>query len=611
MRNGEGACEPEAFPVGETTVTWIVHDGSHSATCDQIVAVADVETAEISDWPEDLVGDLAVPNDPGACDAVVEIGAPTVQDNCPDNTTITCTRDDGAPCCIGGADAGCNPVPFPVTDPEGHPDNCVAVTVCINEGQFDEACRDHKVCVFDNEPPSFACPADVVIDATAGACYAEVSIDQPDYTDNCSANTTCACTRSDGFPCDEPFYGSDEHCSYTPTVVTWTCSDGVNADDCTFTVTVMDNESPNVVAPGDIIKNAPLGQCEIEVDPGMAACKDNCGCARGLSCLLPGRWPFMLGHLPPSVRPHWTWLCNDCSMNQDHQTQTITVRHGFTPEIELCHDGVDFPDDFTLPMTFEFADCDTGDTFSWCYEMEFVNRGLSEPPLGGGMFIEVPRYDNSGNDLCEMDITCLSVKDMFHSLRRTVYLPTNWPLADGEPDIDAFVGLLEDHDECLPLGDVDNSNTVDVTDWAIVVYHDERVCDPAYCEVLPAYCDTAPPTAALRPDINGDFVICQNCPTIPLAANDYFVLNETLGLAPGDPRCCDAAAAVASPAHEVPIATLIEMGLDDARKIDFDSNGVFDYVDVTLFLMGAEPATTVEALKRTEVSRDLSVPRVR
>ncbi len=63
---------PATFPIGNTTVTWTVTDGSENiATCEQIVTVTDVELPTIT-CPEDI----------NACSNIIELVEPDVYDNC-------------------------------------------------------------------------------------------------------------------------------------------------------------------------------------------------------------------------------------------------------------------------------------------------------------------------------------------------------------------------------------------------------------------------------------------------------------------------------------------------------------------------------------------------
>ena len=74
----DGLTLADPFPVGTTTVTWTVTDAAgNSSSCQQTVTVNDVAAPSIT-CPADVV----TSNDAERCDATVEIGSPTVADNC-------------------------------------------------------------------------------------------------------------------------------------------------------------------------------------------------------------------------------------------------------------------------------------------------------------------------------------------------------------------------------------------------------------------------------------------------------------------------------------------------------------------------------------------------
>ena len=86
-------------------MTWTVTDAAgNSATCQQTVTVNDVDDPSIT-CPDDVV----TSNDQGRCDATVEIGSPTVADNC-GVTTPTAVRSDGPHACrsVPGGDDCCD-----------------------------------------------------------------------------------------------------------------------------------------------------------------------------------------------------------------------------------------------------------------------------------------------------------------------------------------------------------------------------------------------------------------------------------------------------------------------------------------------------------------------
>src|SRR5262249_13147383 len=79
-----GLASGAAFPVGPTTNTFRVTDGSgNSSTCSFIVTVVDVEAPNIT-----CPANISQGNDPGLCTAAVSYSAPNGTDNCTGSTTV-------------------------------------------------------------------------------------------------------------------------------------------------------------------------------------------------------------------------------------------------------------------------------------------------------------------------------------------------------------------------------------------------------------------------------------------------------------------------------------------------------------------------------------------
>ncbi|MFN0009106.1 MAG: multicopper oxidase domain-containing protein [Planctomycetota bacterium] len=89
----------------------------------------------------------------------------------------------------------------------------------------------------DPVPPEITCPADITTDTDPGVCSAVVNYDPPVATDDCGVPTV-VCT---------PPPGSTFPKGTTTVTCTATDSDGLTAE-CTFDVTVEDNEPPTVTS---------------------------------------------------------------------------------------------------------------------------------------------------------------------------------------------------------------------------------------------------------------------------------------------------------------------------------------------------------------------------
>ncbi|MCK4678960.1 MAG: HYR domain-containing protein, partial [Bacteroidales bacterium] len=355
---------PDTFPLGNTTVTWIVTDGSgNTAQCTQTVTVDDNENPTIT-----CPADVAVNTDNGLCSASnVALGIPVTDDNCTvadvsndapatfplGNTTVTWTVTDGAgntaqctqtvtvvdnenPTITCPADVAVNTdnglctassvaLGTPVTD-----DNCTVadvsndapatfplgntiVTWTVTDGAGNTAQCTQTVTVDDNENPTITCPADVAVNTDNGFCSASnVALGNPVTDDNCSVADV-----SNDAPTTFPL-GS--------TIVTWTVTDGAgNTAQCTQTVTVDDNENPTITCPADVAVNTDNGLCSASnVALGTPVTDDNCSVA-DVSNDAPATFP--LGNTTV------TWTVTDGAGNTAQCTQTVTVNDNENPTI--------------------------------------------------------------------------------------------------------------------------------------------------------------------------------------------------------------------------------------------------------------------------------------
>ncbi|GIV30933.1 MAG: hypothetical protein KatS3mg029_0284 [Saprospiraceae bacterium] len=116
----------------------------------------------------------------------------------------------------------------------------------------------------DNDPPSINCPNNVSQSNDTGQCNAVVSYPAATATDNCSYTISYSQNSGTSFPVGT-------------TTVTATATDaGGNTDDCTFTVTVTDDEDPAISCPGNISQTNDAGQCSAVVNYNAPSGTDNC-----------------------------------------------------------------------------------------------------------------------------------------------------------------------------------------------------------------------------------------------------------------------------------------------------------------------------------------------
>ncbi len=229
---------PTLFPLGLTTVTWTVTDGSgNTATAQQQVTVTREQLPTITAPANIIVG-----NEEGTCEASeIDLGTPTVTGE--DIPTDGITND--------------SPDIFPV--------GITTVTWTVTDGNGNTSTAEQTVTVSDNQKPVISAPANITVGTDIGDCSARsVNLGQPEFSDNCSIASVINNAPAT-FPIGE-------------TQVMWTATDdsGNTQTDVQF-VTVEDLEAPTITAPADLTINTGTGSCvAINVNLGNPSGTDNC-----------------------------------------------------------------------------------------------------------------------------------------------------------------------------------------------------------------------------------------------------------------------------------------------------------------------------------------------
>jgi hypothetical protein len=236
-----GLASGATFPVGVTTNTYSVTDGTNTTTCSFTVTVVDNEPPVLN-CPSNVI----VNNTPNSCGAIVNYTAPVGTDNCAGTVT---TQTAGLP---SGAT-------FPVgvtTNTYSATDNVGLTTTC-----------SFTVTVIDNEPPALNCPANILVNNTPNVCGAVVNYTAPVGTDNCPGVIT---TQTAGLASGATF-------PVGVTTNTYSTTDNVGlTTTCSFTVTVVDNEQPVIVCPANINTSTDAGICGAVVTYTSPVGTDNC-----------------------------------------------------------------------------------------------------------------------------------------------------------------------------------------------------------------------------------------------------------------------------------------------------------------------------------------------
>jgi hypothetical protein len=119
----------------------------------------------------------------------------------------------------------------------------------------------------DNTPPTITCPSNTTVNATTGLCTSVVTYGAISATDNCNAPTIIQTAGSSSgalFPVGV-------------TTVSFRATDAAgNTANCSFTVTVIDNQAPSINCPANVTANTASGICTAVVTYGAISATDNC-----------------------------------------------------------------------------------------------------------------------------------------------------------------------------------------------------------------------------------------------------------------------------------------------------------------------------------------------
>ena len=522
---------PAAFPLGVTTVTWTVEDGSGNLnTCEQLVTVTDDEAPVII-----CPVDVTFTADAGSCDATtVVLGTPTATDNC----SVASVSNDG----LAVYPLGNTIVTWTVVDGSGNTSTCTQI-----------------VTVTDDEAPTIACPVDVTFTAEAGVCGSSaVVLGMPITDDNCSvANVTN----------DAPVLFPVGN-----TTVTWTVEDGSgNTTTCAQIVTVTDDEAPVVVCSPALTASTDAGVCGATVSLTAPTALDNCGIAT-ITNDAPVLFPVGMTTV--------TWTVTDLHGNVTTCTQDVTVTDDEAPTV-ICTPDVfvnSAPGYCGASVIYQTPIFDDN-----CGIVSIAQTDASGYTSGnlfpvGTTYIEYTAIDNSGNVLtCGFNVTvqdneqptltgCPADITVYTTEAVQCEVPVNWTsptAADNCPGVNmtqsAYSGQM------FPLGIttvtyyvVDNADnavscsfnievidnmhpTISMTDELTLVADDMMAdsyqwvdCDNAYAPIVGETGSTYTATQ------NGNFAVIMtidgcsdttNCESISTVSIDEFAL-ETLVLYP-------------------------------------------------------------------------------
>ena len=252
-----------AFSVGaHTEIYQVVNSLNASATCSFEVTVVDAEAPKIT-CPASVV----LNSDAGQCYATLTYSAPVGTDNCVAGLSTRLTSGAG----VGGR-----------VNVSQHS----VESYSVQDGAWLTASCNFTVDVVDREVPSIVCPGDIVANTDFGRCGASITYNSPVTGDNCG---TVSLNRTSGLASGSEFGVGN-------TTVTFVATDGSgNTGWCSFVVTVVDEESPVLLCPGNISHGTDASMCSAMVTFSVSH-SDNCaGSVRTLTAGLSSGSVFPLG----------------------------------------------------------------------------------------------------------------------------------------------------------------------------------------------------------------------------------------------------------------------------------------------------------------------------
>ena len=193
---------PTVFPIGTTTITWVVTDGAGNATtATQLVTISDAINPTIS-----APANITVNTNSGCTATGIALGSPVTADNC---SVVSVTNNA--------------PTTFPI--------GTTTVTWIVTDGAGNTASTTQTVTVNDSQIPTITPPTNVTHYVSSGCTVNGVVIGSPATADNCTVASV-----TNNAPAIFPI---------GTTSVTWIVTDVAgNTASATQLVTVIDTIAP-------------------------------------------------------------------------------------------------------------------------------------------------------------------------------------------------------------------------------------------------------------------------------------------------------------------------------------------------------------------------------
>jgi hypothetical protein len=295
------------FNKGVTTVTCSASDlntpTANTGTCTFTVTVNDNQAPVLTGCTN-----ISMNTAPGVCTATATY-APTATDNCDGSRPVTCVPASGST-----FNKGVTTV------------NCSAIDTSNNTGTC-----SFTVTVVDNQAPVLSGCTNITTNTAPGVCTAAPTY-TPTATDNCDGSRPVTCVPASGS-------------TFNKGVTTVACSASdlsSNTGNCSFTVTVNDNQAPVLSGCTNQTIDAGPGVCTATATY-MPTATDNCDGARPVTCVPASGSTFNKGVTTVSCS------ASDTSSNTGMCTFTITVNDNQAPVVTCPASGGAFAASDCLP----------------------------------------------------------------------------------------------------------------------------------------------------------------------------------------------------------------------------------------------------------------------
>jgi len=376
------------FDVGSTIVTYVAVDiHGNESTASFTVTVTDDEDPEILQTPEDIT----ITNDSGDCGAVVDWSEPSASDNC----QVDSFESDWDP--EDFFEVGTTTVTYIAIDIYGN----------MSTDSF-------TVTVLDTESPEIDhMPDHIALTNDQGECGATVTWDEPSADDNCEVASLTADASSGDF-----FHVGT-------TTVTYTAEDIYgNASAASFTITVTDNEDPEIDhMPQDISMSNEEGDCGAIVTWDEPSATDNCQVDTFVSNAHSDDF-FQVGTTTVE------YTATDIYGNSTARSFTVTITDDEDPEIDHM------PSDITVNN--DHGDC--GALVTW-----------DEPTASDNCLVQTFESDEDSGDFFNVGTTTVTYTAVDNHGNSSSASFTVTVIDNEDPTIDhlpADISANTDHGEC-------------------------------------------------------------------------------------------------------------------------------------------------------------------